>query len=216
MKLAVINEVSASSRNKDIINALCEYDELEIYNIGMKDPKEAVPITYIHTGIMAAILLNTNVCDMVVGGCGTGQGFMNAVMQFPKVFCGLVLEPLDAWLFSQINNGNCISLALNKGYGWAANINLQYIFEKLFKDPAGQGYPLERQESQRKSRDILNQLTLATHRDMICILDEIDVNILEIIASREEFMNLLEINQKGNDLVIKILGILKKHKSLKG
>ena len=136
----------------------------------MKNPEEDNPITYIHTGIMAAILLNTKICDMVVGGCGTGQGFVNSVMQFPNVFCGLIQEPLDAWLFSQINGGNCISLALNKGYGWAAQINLQYIFEKLFKDPAGQGYPVERQESQRQSREILRHLTEVSHRDFAEIL----------------------------------------------
>ncbi len=40
-------------------------------------------------------------------------------MQYPGVSCGLIADPLDAWLFSMINAGNCISLALNKGYGWA-------------------------------------------------------------------------------------------------
>ena len=27
---------------------------------------------------------------------------------------------MDAWLFAQINGGNCISLSLNKGYRWPA------------------------------------------------------------------------------------------------
>ncbi|MGN0203525.1 MAG: RpiB/LacA/LacB family sugar-phosphate isomerase, partial [Coprococcus sp.] len=148
MRIAVINEVSASLKNADIIHALESTTDAEILNVGMKNPEQQPQLTYIHTSYMAAILLNTGACDFVVGGCGTGQGFLNAVLQFPNVFCGLITEPLDAWLFSQINGGNCISLPLNKGYGWAGDINLKYVFEKLFADPSGQGYPLERAESQ--------------------------------------------------------------------
>lgn len=209
MKLAVINELSASSRNKDIMDALEGYEDLKVYNVGMKNPEEDNPITYIHTGIMAAILLNTKICDMVVGGCGTGQGFVNSVMQFPNVFCGLIQEPLDAWLFSQINGGNCISLALNKGYGWAAQINLQYIFEKLFKDPAGQGYPVERQESQRQSREILRHLTEVSHRDFAEILRGLDPEILRAVAARQTFMDLLHAYEEENSAVKEVLLVLR-------
>lgn len=44
-------------------------------------------------------------------------------------YCGLIQSPLDAWLFGQINGGNCISLALNFGYGWATDINLWFVFD---------------------------------------------------------------------------------------
>ena len=53
-------------------------------------------------------------------------------MQYPGVFCGHIMTPLDAWLFRQINGGNCISLALNQGYGWAADVNLKFIFDRFF------------------------------------------------------------------------------------
>lgn len=192
MKVAIVNEVSACHRNIDIVNALSEHKDVEILNLGMKDPNEENPITYIQTGIISAILLNCGICDMVVGGCGTGQGYLNAVIQFPNIVCGLIQEPLDAWLYSQINGGNCISLALNKGYGWAADINLKYIFEKLFKDPAGQGYPLARQESQRASREILNQISKLTHKSMVDIVKELDKSILEPISKRSDFMEVLK------------------------
>ena len=126
MKIAVINEVSASLRNEDIVKALHKTTDAEILNVGMKTPEQMPSLTYIHTSYMAAILLNTGSCDFVVGGCGTGQGFLNGVLQFPGIVCGLIVEPLDGWLFSQINGGNCVSLPLNKGYGWAANVNLEY------------------------------------------------------------------------------------------
>jgi len=163
MKIAVINEVSAMARNPDILAALKPTGH-EVHNLGMDPSKQQPELTYIHTGLMAAIVLNGGLCDLVVGGCGTGQGFLNSVMQYPGVFTGLIESPLDAWLFSQINGGNCISLALNKGYGWAGDINVRYIFERLFQDPFGKGYPPHREESQRHSRNILTQISAATHR----------------------------------------------------
>lgn len=208
MKIGIVNEVSACARNKDIVNGLQQYKDLEILNFGMEDPSEENPITYIQTGIMSAILLNCNICDMVVGGCGTGQGYLNAVMQFPNVFCGLIQEPLDAWLFSQINGGNCISLALNKGYGWAADINLKYIFEKLFQDPAGQGYPIARAESQKISRECLKTISAQSHKSLTDILKALDPEVLEPIKKRTYFMELLKKEAETNQLAEEVYRIL--------
>ena len=191
MKVAVINEVSAKEKNDDIIEALKKTPN-EVFNVGMKNGENTVEFTYIHTGLMAATLLNLGSVDLVVGGCGTGQGFMLSVMQYPKVFCGLVIDPLDAWLFSQINGGNCISLALNKGYGWAGNFNLEYIFEKLFKDTFGTGYPPARQISQRESREKLSTLSDITHKDFKEILANIDDKIKDAIFSHKPFVDLIK------------------------
>ena len=70
MKIAVINETSAADKNKDIIAAL-EGRGHEIINAGMTQSGAKPELTYIHTGFMAALLLNANRVDMVVGGCGT-------------------------------------------------------------------------------------------------------------------------------------------------
>lgn len=206
MRIAVINEVSASLKNVDIIKALEETTDAQIFNVGMQNPEQQPQLTYIHTSYMAAILLNTGACDFVVGGCGTGQGFLNAVMQFPKVFCGLVSDPLDAWLFSQINGGNCISLPLNKGYGWAGNINLKYVFEKLFADPAGRGYPLERAQSQQMSRETLARLSYISHRDLTDILKNSDPEILRAIGGSSTFMDVLK---NSTPEALEIMEILK-------
>lgn len=192
MKIAVINEVSSCARNADIVKALEQTTDAEILNIGMKNPEEETTLTYIQTSYMAAILLNTKACDFVISGCGTGQGFLNAVLQFPGVTCGLVADPLDAWLFSQINGGNCVSLPLNKGYGWAADINLKYIFEKLFSDPSGGGYPPARSESQAASREALKEISKVTHKDFLTIISESDPTILHTIAQNQSFMDILE------------------------
>lgn len=210
MKIAVINEVSASAKNEDIVKALHQTTNAEILNVGMKNPKQNPLLTYIHTSYMAAILLNTGSCDFVVGGCGTGQGFLNGVLQFPGVVCGLIVEPLDAWLFSQINGGNCISLPLNKGYGWAAGINLRYIFEKLFADPAGSGYPRERAESQAQSRKILADLSKRSHRELTDILKVSDPEILKTIACCEAFMEALSEGGENAKHVLELLESVKK------
>jgi len=201
MRIAVINEVSASHRNADIIAALSKFDHT-IYNVGMTNPDKGPELTYIHTGLMAGILLNMEAVDLVVGGCGTGQGFLNSVMQYPKVFCGLISDPLDAWLFSQINGGNCISLPLNKGYGWAADINLQFIFEKLFDCEMGAGYPEHRKESQRISRDKLKKISKYTHKEIDEILKSTDQEVLAQLEQVEPFMEVIrKYSQNRRDLL---------------
>ena len=174
MKIAVINETSAADKNKDILAAL-EGRGHEIYNAGMTKSGATPELTYIHTGLLAAILLNLTRVDFVVGGCGTGQGFLNSVMQYPGIVCGLILTPLDGWLFTQINGGNCISLALNQGYGWAGDVNLRFIFDYIFSVERGCGYPPHRKESQRASKQILEKINQDTHRsfpEIIRVLPE--------------------------------------------
>lgn len=88
------------------------------------------PLTYVQNGILAAILLNSKTADYVVTGCGTGEGAMLACNAFPGVLCGHIEDPLDAYIFAQINDGNAISLPFAKGFGWGGDLNLEYIFEK--------------------------------------------------------------------------------------
>jgi len=190
MRIAVVSEVSAKDKNKDVVSALqaCGQDVL---NAGMTGAAGEPELTYIHTGLIAAALLNIGAVDMAVGGCGTGQGFLNSVMQYPNVFCGLILDPLDAFLFSQINAGNCVSLALNKGYGWAGDLNLNYIFEKLFSNPPGAGYPLHRSESQAQSRDRLCSVSQASHKPFEEIVRTLDRETVLTVLSHQPFRNVL-------------------------
>ncbi len=165
MKIAVINETSAADRNADILAAL-EGRGHTIINAGMTKNYAKPELSYIHTGLLSAILLHLKRVDFVVGGCGTGQGYLNSVMQYPGVFCGHIITSLDAWLFTQINGGNCISLMLNQGYGWAADVNLRFIFDRIFSVEPGAGYPPHRQEPQRQARQTLSQVSVMTHRSM--------------------------------------------------
>jgi len=208
MRIAVVNEVSASHRNHDILAAL-DLPGLKVYNVGMSCPEDRPELTYIHTGLMAAALLGTGACDFVVGGCGTGQGFINSAMQYPGVFAGLILDPLDAWLFSQINGGNCVSLALNKGYGWASDINLKYIFQRLFQDESGGGYPPHRRESQRESREMLQTISRLSHRGLMEIVQALDQSIPKQLSKCEAFCTLLAENggELGDRLAAYLRGL---------
>lgn len=191
MRIAVINEVSARAKNTDIMAALAEHDELAIYNVGMQAEGDGPELTYIQTGLMAAALLNSGACEFIIGGCGTGQGFLNSVLQYPNVCCGLIIDPLDAWLFSQINAGNSISLALNKGYGWAGDLNLKLIFRELFRDPPGAGYPPARSTSQAQSRERLSEISRAAHRDFADIFASLDAETLRPLGKCDVFLELL-------------------------
>lgn len=77
-------------------------------------------------------------------GCGTGQGAMIACNSFPNVVCGHVSNPSDAFLFAQVNDGNCVAMPYAQNYGWGGELNLRYSFEKLFGFGSGNGYPPER------------------------------------------------------------------------
>lgn len=182
MRIAVINETSAADRNGDVVKALDGRGH-DILNCGMKKNGAAPELTYVHTGLLAGLLLGTGRVDLVVGGCGTGIGFLNAAMQMPGVVAGLIQSPLDGFLFSQINGGNCISLALNYGYGWAADRNLALIFDQFFAEASGGGYPPHRRDSQAQSRGVLAAVSRAAHRDLATIVAALpDEALLPVIT----------------------------------
>jgi len=178
MKIAVINEGSTKNRNEEVIRAFDGLNQ-EIFNLGMKNVEGEPDLTYMETGFMSALLLNLKAVDFVVGGCGTGQGYMNVVLQFPGTACGLLLDQVDAFLFSQVNAGNCVSLCLNKGYGnLGGGLNLAYIFKILFTENWGQGYPPARREIQIGARKKLAQLSMDAHKSMGEIISVMDKEII--------------------------------------
>ena len=194
MRIAVINEISSADKNAEILKAL-EGRGHEILNLGNTAAGQTPGLLYIHTGLMSALLLNLNVVDFVVGGCGTGLGYLNSVLQYPGVFCGHLLTPLDAFLFARINAGNCISLALNQGYGWAGDVNLRMIFDNLFTSEAGSGYPPHRAEPQRQGRELLARVSEATHKSMVEILPLLPEEVIRPAFDYPAFRSILEVSK---------------------
>lgn len=113
MKIGLINENSQASKNGIIyeqLKAVANEKGYEVYNYGMYSDKDEHQLTYVKIGLLASILLTSKAVDFVVTGCGTGQGAMLACNSFPNVLCGHILDPLDAYLFAQVNNGNAIAM----------------------------------------------------------------------------------------------------------
>jgi ribose 5-phosphate isomerase RpiB len=199
MIVGVVNEVSAKGRNDDLVDAV-EATGNSVINLGMSPSAEEPELTYIHTGLMAAVVLHLRLVDFVVGGCGTGQGFLNSVLAYPGVVCGAVRSVLDAELFSRINAGNCISLALNQGYGWGSALELRFIMHALFSAPSGSGYPTTRQKPQAESREQLAAISSTTRRSFKEIFALLDPAILVRVSTFPRFRKVLETSPEANRL----------------
>ncbi|MCI9540297.1 MAG: RpiB/LacA/LacB family sugar-phosphate isomerase [Lachnospiraceae bacterium] len=190
MKIALINENSQAAKNELIYNTLKNVVEPmghEVVNYGMYSAEDAAQLTYVQVGILTGILLNSGAADFVITGCGTGEGAMLACNSFPNVLCGHIESPLDAYLFSQVNDGNAIALPFAENFGWGGELNLQYIFEKLFCAPGGGGYPKERVVPEQRNKKILDEVKKVTHVDMVTILKNIDQELLKGAVSGEKF-----------------------------
>jgi len=190
MKIALIIENSQAAKSEVVHAALTSVAEPlghQVFHYGMYAPEDKASLTYVMNGLLAGILLNSGAADFVVTGCGTGMGSMLASNSMPGVFCGLVIDPTDAFLFGQINDGNAISMPYAKGFGWAAELNLQDVYRKLFEGERGLGYPKERAEIMAKNRGILKDLKAVTCNDMLTVLKAIDQDLLKATVAGEKF-----------------------------
>jgi ribose 5-phosphate isomerase RpiB len=164
------------------------------FNYGMYASTDQAQLTYVQNGILAAILLNSKSVDYVITGCGTGEGAMLACNSFPGVLCGLAVDPSDAFMFAQINDGNAIAMPFAKGFGWGAELNLQYIFEKLFSGKSGQGYPLDRVIPEQRNKKILDVVRETAFHDLMTILKNLDQELVKGAISGEHFKEYFNAN----------------------
>ena len=211
MKIALINENSQAAKNALICETLKSVVEPmghEVLNFGMYSAEDDTQLTYVMNGLLAAILLGSGAVDFVVTGCGTGQGAMLALNSFPGVLCGHVTDPTDAYLFAQVNNGNAVAMPFAQNFGWGAELNLKYTFEKLFSGEFGLGYPRERAVPEQRNKKILDEVKKITHQDLLTILKNIDQDFLKTAVSGEKFADLFFPNCKSEEVAAYIKGIL--------
>ena len=212
MKIALINENSQAAKNSMIYNSLKKVADtygFEVFNYGMYSAEDEAQLTYVQNGILAAVLLNSGAVDYVITGCGTGEGAMLALNSFPGVICGHVEDALDAYTFAQINDGNAISIPFAKGFGWGGDLNLEYIFEKLFCEPSGQGYPRERAVPEQRNKKILDELKTVTYNTDLCdILKRLDQDLVKGALSGEHFKEYFEANAKDEKIKACVAEIL--------
>ncbi len=193
MRIALINENSQAAKNGLILTALKNVVEPmghTVDNYGMYTADDQAQLTYVQAGILGAILLNSGAADYVITGCGTGEGAMLAMNSFPGVLCGHIEDPVDAYTFAHVNDGNAIALPFAKGFGWGGELNLTYIFEKLFGFGHGQGYPKERVEPEQRNKKILDQVRLQTLRPLTECLEHLDPDLVRGAVAGEHFREL--------------------------
>ena len=211
MKIALIMENSQAAKNELVYTALKNTVEPmghTTFNYGMYSAADEAQLTYVQNGILSAILLNSGAADYVITGCGTGEGAMLACNAFPGVLCGHVVDPSDAYMFAQVNDGNAISLPFAKGFGWGAELNLQYIFEKLFEGESGQGYPKDRVIPEQRNKKILDAVKAVAYHDLLTILKNIDQDLLKGAVSGEKFQEYFFANCKDEKIAAFVKTVL--------
>ncbi|MEL6474003.1 MAG: RpiB/LacA/LacB family sugar-phosphate isomerase [Pseudomonadota bacterium] len=203
MKIALIIENSQAAKSEIVHSALTSVAEPlghDVHHYGMYSADDDAQLTYVMNGLLAGILINSGAADFVMTGCGTGMGSMLACNAMPGVVCGLVIDPTDAFLFGQINDGNTISMPYAKGFGWAAELNLQDCYRKLFEVERGVGYPKERAEIMAKNRNIFSGVKAAATHDMLTVLKSVDQDLLKAAVAGEKFESLFFPNCQDTDM----------------
>ena len=211
MRIALINENSQAAKNEIIVTALKNVVEPmghTVDNYGMYSANDDAQLTYVQVGILGAILLNSGAADYVITGCGTGAGALLAMNSFPNVICGHVQDPVDAYTFAHVNDGNAVSMPFAKGFGWGAELNLTYVFEKLFGFGHGQGYPKERVVPEQRNKKILDGVRAVTLRPLTECLDAIDQDLLKGAIAGEKFQELFFANCKDEAIAAYIRNLL--------
>jgi len=211
MKIALINENSQAAKNATIeaeLRRVAEPKGHTVYNYGMYSAEDEKQLTYVQIGILAAVLLNSKAADFVVTGCGTGEGAMLACNAFPGVLCGHVVDASDAFMFTQINDGNAIAMPFAKGYGWGAELNLRYVFERLFEMEGGGGYPPERVVPEQRNKKILDGVKAVAYRDLCDILKDIDRDLVKGALSTKGFAEYFEANCQDAKILATVKEIL--------
>ncbi|WP_034945215.1 RpiB/LacA/LacB family sugar-phosphate isomerase [Erwinia oleae] len=204
MNIALMMENSQAAKNAIVLaqlKAVATDNGDSIFNVGMSDEQDH-HLTYIHLGIMASILLNARAVDFVITGCGTGQGALMSLNIHPGVACGYCIDPADAFLFSQINNGNALALPFAKGFGWGAELNLRYIFEKAFTGRRGEGYPPERREPQVRNAGLLSEVKKAVVKEnYLDSLRAIDPELVKTAIGGPRFQQCLFEQGKDREII---------------
>ena len=77
-----------------------------------------------------------------------------------------------------------------KGFGWGAELNLEYTFEKLFSEESGQGYPKERAVPEQRNKKILDQVRANNFKDLTTCLKGLDQDLVKGSIAGEHFKEL--------------------------
>ena len=146
--------------------------------------------------------------EVVNYGMYAADDAMLALNSFPGVICGHVEDPVDAYTFAHVNDGNAVAMPFAKGFGWGGELNLEYCFEKLFGFGHGQGYPKERVEPEQRNKKILDGVRAVAFKPLVEILQGIDQDLVKGAVAGEKFSELFFASCKDDALAAYIKTLL--------
>ena len=211
MRIALINENSQAAKNGLIYRVLKRVSDVkgfQVDNYGMYTADDNAQLTYVQAGILAAALLNTRAADFVVTGCGTGEGAMLALNSFPGVICGHVEDPLDAYTFAQINDGNAMAIPFALKNGWGQELQLKYIFEQMWLEQPGSGYPKERIVPEQRNKKILDTVRDKAYRPLVDIYQDLDSELVKGAFTGQHCKELFRTNARDGAIKDYVLSLL--------
>lgn len=211
MRIALINENSQAAKNGLIYRVLKRVSDVkgfQVDNYGMYTADDNAQLTYVQAGILAAALLNTRAADFVVTGCGTGEGATLALNSFPGVICGHVEDPLDAYTFAQINDGNAMAIPFALKNGWGQELQLKYIFEQMWLEQPGSGYPKERIVPEQRNKKILDTVRDKAYRPLVDIYQDLDSELVKGAFTGQHFKELFQTNARDGAIKDYVLSLL--------
>jgi len=201
MRIGVIQAGSQAEKNSLLYETVKKYASYaDVINFGCF-PDEKENYSYIEISILIGILLGSEAVDLVVTGCSSGQGMMLSCNNMPGVLCGYIPTPQDAFLFAQINDGNCVSVPLGEEYTWQGEENLEKTIEKLFSEPFGQGYPKSEAERKLKDTKLLKDIRKRSQVSLIELLNSLEPDLIKKILKKKDVVDFVLDN--GNDEVLR-------------
>ena len=201
MRIAVIQASSQSQKNALIYSTVKKQaPDAEVINFGCFENEET-KYSYIEISVLVGLLLSTKAVDFVVTGCSSGQGMMLACNNMPGVLCGYIPTPQDAYLFAQINDGNCVSLPLGEEYTWAGEENFKDTIARLFSESFGQGFP--KSEAARKIEDtkLLKKIRKDSQKSMAELLNTLEKPLLDKVLSKKDVVEFVLENGKDEEVL---------------
>lgn len=96
--------------------------------------------------------------------------------------------------------GNAIAMPFAKDFGWAAELKLEDIFDKIFSCEWGCGYPPKMRSIQQTNGQIFNEVKKNVCKSPVDILKSIDHNIVTTALSTTEFRKCFENHARDSEL----------------
>ena len=205
MKIALVMEQGQGDKNSLVFQTLQKAAQKKGHTVD----NYGAHTTFVTAGVLASALIASGCADFVVSGCGTGIEICMAMNAMPCLRCGLVTTPLDVFMFTQINHGNAISLALEGVGERQLAQSLQLLFETLFEGEWGAGYPPESAEFERINRGILVGLKQTIHYSVEEMLQETDAALVREAFGPTEIKQLFLSNSKRetvNRIILEKIG----------